>query len=474
MQTGIERLDDVPVSEREPLLRVNAVSKSFPGVRALYNVNFDLYPGEVHCLIGQNGAGKSTLVKILAGAQLPDSGQIAVRRQTVRFRGPIEAKEAGIACIFQELSVVGGLTVGENIVLGAEPGNMARFDARAAEKVARRILAGIGFGDLDVTARVAGLSPAQKQAVMIAKALHSSAQIIIMDEPTSPLEEKEVRKLFDVIATLKAQGHGIIYVSHKMREIDEIADRITILKDGHCVATRSRGEASGRELVRLMVGHDLSDVFPPKTRRIGKPILEVKALTGPALCDINFVVHSGEILGVAGLAGAGRTELLRALFGAEEVNSGRILVDGAELRPNSVRAAISAGVALVPEERRAQGIVGALSVFDNLLLPWNEFPDRRRDKADAKIVATGMLAKLDVRTPSIGQRVSLLSGGNQQKVVLGKWLLMQTSVLLLDEPTLGHRHRHKARNLQHHTGSRGGRLGDSSRLVRASGSHWVV
>ncbi len=437
MQTSAEKLHDDQVSEKQPLLRVDKISKSWPGVRALSEVSFDLYPGEVHCLIGENGAGKSTLVKILAGALQPDSGQIELGGQIIRFRGPSEAKAAGIACIFQELSVVGGLTVAENIVLGAEPGKLGQFDVGAAEQVAGEILAGIGFDDLDVHARVAGLSSAQKQAVMIAKALNSSARVIIMDEPTSPLEEQEVRKLFDVIAKLKAQGHGIIYVSHRMREIDEIADRITVLKDGGWVATRKNGEASNRELVSLMVGRDFSDVFPPKAQHVGKPVLEVSGLTGAALHDISFVVHSGEVLGVAGLVGAGRTELLRTIFGAEEVRAGRIAIDGVELQPNSVHAAIRAGVALVPEERRAQGIVGALSVFDNLVLPWNEFPARRRENSSAKTVATEMVAKLDVRTPSINQRVSLLSGGNQQKVVLGKWLLMQTSVLLLDEPTRG-------------------------------------
>lgn len=420
------------------VLRVDRVSKSYPGVHALSEVNFDLYPGEVHCLIGENGAGKSSLVKILAGAQQPDSGRILIKGEAVRFRGPADAKKAGIACIFQELSVVSGLTVAENVVLGAEPGAMGQFDARTAETLSRDSLERIGFAGLDPRGRVAGLSPAEKQAVMIAKALHSAARVIIMDEPTSPLEKQEVDKLFDTIARLKAQGVGIVYISHKMGEIAEIGDRVTVFKDGRNVGTRIQGESSPRELVRMMVGRDLTDVFPRKLGKFGRPVLEVGSLGGPALSDISFTVRAGEIVGIAGLAGAGRTELLRTLFGAEPRHRGSVLVDGTELPSGSIQAAIRAGVGMVPEERRTQGIVGVLSVLDNLLLPWNQFRDRRRDnKLGGHKVAGKMVRELAVRASSVGQRANLLSGGNQQKVVLGKWLVMRTGVLLLDEPTRG-------------------------------------
>ncbi|MCX5516293.1 sugar ABC transporter ATP-binding protein [Kaistia algarum] len=420
-----------------PLLSVAGLSKHFPGVKALTDVSFDLRPGEVHCLIGENGAGKSTFVKIIAGAQRPDAGTIHVRGDSVTLNGPRDAKALGLAFIFQELSVVDGLTVAENIVLGDEPGRGVRFDRRAAEAIAADLLAGIGFGQLDPATRVGRLSTAEKQAVMIAKALCANADIIVMDEPTSPLEEQEVRRLFEIIARLKAAGKGIVYVSHKMREIDEIGDRVTIFKDGRKVATLARGEAEPRELVRLMVGRDLGDIFPAKGRRPGRVVLAAEKLSGARIRDVSLTVRAGEIVGIAGLVGAGRTELMRSIFGADTVVSGSVTVDGAPLGANSIRGAIRSGLGLVPEERRAQGIVGVLSVFDNLLLPWNEFPASRRETGAPQAVAQRTAETMDVRTPSLAQRISLLSGGNQQKVVVGKWLTMNTKVLLLDEPTRG-------------------------------------
>jgi ABC-type sugar transport system ATPase subunit len=423
--------------EGQPVLQAFGLSKQFPGVRALSGVDFDLRRGEVHCLIGENGAGKSTFVKILAGATEPDSGEVHVRGAKAELNGPRDAKELGLAFIFQELSVVDGLTVAENIVLGSEPGTRGRFDAKSATETARNILLGIGFDTLDPDMRVGRLSTAEKQAVMIAKALCANADVIVMDEPTSPLEEQEVRRLFQVIATLKAQGKGIIYVSHKMREIEEIGDRVTVFKDGAKVATLTRAEASPRELIRLMVGRDLGDIFPLKEQAPGAEVLRVRGLSGARVRDIDLAVHAGEIVGVAGLVGAGRTELLRSIFGADEVLQGTVSVDGKIVAANSVRAAIAAGIGLVPEERRGQGIVGVLSVFDNVLLPWREFPESRRDNGAPETVARQAVESMDVKTPSIQQRISLLSGGNQQKVVVGKWLTMKTRVLLLDEPTRG-------------------------------------
>ncbi|MBN8997744.1 MAG: sugar ABC transporter ATP-binding protein [Rhizobiales bacterium] len=420
-----------------PLLRVAGLSKQYPGVRALNEVDFDLVPGEVHCLIGENGAGKSTLVKIIAGAQKPDRGTIEVRGQKTEIQSPRHAKDLGLAFIFQELSVVNGLTVAENVVLGSEPGSAGRFDKAAAVATTRQALAGIGFDSLDPNARVGTLSTAEKQAVMIAKALCANADVIVMDEPTSPLEEQEVQKLFAVIATLKAQGKGIIYVSHKMREIETIGDRVTVFKDGARVATLPRSAISPRELIRLMVGRDLGDIFPAKARTPGRAILEVRGLSGARIHDVDLTVRAGEIVGVAGLVGAGRTELLRSIFGADPVAQGEIRVDGERLHANAVRAAIRAGLGLVPEERRAQGIVPVLSVFDNVLLPWNEFPASRRFKGTPDAVASRAIDSMSVKTPSLAQRISALSGGNQQKVVVGKWLTMNTRLLLLDEPTRG-------------------------------------
>lgn len=420
-----------------PLLDVRDMSKAFPGVQALSRVDFDVYAGEVHCLIGENGAGKSTLVKILAGAQSSDSGTIHLGGQSVKFDSPLDAQNAGIACIFQELNVVGGLTIAENIVLGSEPSSFGFFDQRAAQKIARTLLDEIGFPELIETRLCSSLSTAEKQAVMIAKTLRQNAQIIIMDEPTSPLEEAEVRKLFNVIQKLKAAGKGVVYVSHKMREIDELGDRVTVFKDGAKVATLERGAASTEEFVSLMVGRRIEDMFPERKHASGEVVLRASNLSGPTISDVSFEVRRGEILGIGGLVGSGRTELLWSLFGAELVTSGTLLIDGTEVALNSTPASIKAGLALVPEERRSQGIVPVLSVFDNASLVWDEFPDRRAN-SDTKPKAVGdAIERLNVKTPSLSQRIDKLSGGNQQKVILSKWLLANTTVMLLDEPTRG-------------------------------------
>lgn len=420
-----------------PLLSALGITKSFPGVRALAGVDFTLSAGEVHCLIGENGAGKSTLVKILAGVQGPDEGDIKIDGEHASLSSPLAAQHAGIACIFQELNVVRGLSVAENVVLGSEPRRGGFFDRRTARAEARRLLDDIGFGDLDETLLCGRLSTAHKQAVMVAKALRQNARIIIMDEPTSPLEDAEVKKLFDVIARLKAAGKGIIYVSHKMREIEYLGDRVTVFKDGERVTTVSRGEATTDDLVRSMVGRSIEDMFPTKNHPIGEIALEARNLESASLSDVSLSVRSGEILGVAGLVGAGRTELLRTLFGADPHVSGDVIVGDTPLQRNSTSAAIKAGLALVPEERRTQGIVPVLSVFENAGLVWDEFPSRRASSATKRIAIGDATRKLSVKTPSLSQRIDKLSGGNQQKVVLSKWLLAQTKVMLLDEPTRG-------------------------------------
>jgi len=420
-----------------PMLSVTGLSKSFPGVQALRSVDFDLRPGEVHCLIGENGAGKSTLVKILAGVQMADRGTILLGGEEVSFVSPVAAQDAGIACIFQELNVVGGLTVAENIMLGAEPGRFGSVDKKASKERARALLDSVGFHELDVTRMCADLSSAEKQAVMIAKALRQNARIIMMDEPSSPLEELEVRKLYEVIARLKAASKGIIYVSHKMREINELGDRITVFKDGAKVATLDRGEADSEGLVRLMVGRQLTERFPTKNREPQAAVLRVRGLTGPRVQGVDLDLRAGEILGIAGLVGAGRTELLRTIFGADRRLAGKVELDGKPVRANSIPAAIAAGFSLVPEERRSQGIVPVLGVGDNASFVWDEFPGRRVDRATRRETALRMVEKLNVKTQGLDQRISSLSGGNQQKVVLGKWLSMNTRVVLLDEPTRG-------------------------------------
>jgi ABC-type sugar transport system ATPase subunit len=420
-----------------PLLEVQGLAKSYPGVKALSDVDLNVRAGEVHCLIGENGAGKSTMVKIITGVVRPDAGKILIGGHLVELATPTDAQEAGVACIFQELNVVGGLTIAENIVLGDEPRRAGLFHGQAARKIARRLLDEIGFQGLDEGRLCRGLSPAEKQAVMIARALRQNARIIIMDEPTSPLEEAEVRNLFDVIGQLKAAGKGIIYVSHKMREIDELADRVTVFKDGARVATLNRGEADAAELVRLMVGRPMSDMFPARPHAIGDVVLQARGLTGPRLSAIDLTLHRGEVLGIAGLVGAGRTELLRALFGAESLTAGEIRVGDRVVALNSIAASIGAGMALVPEERRSQGIVPVLTVGDNIGLVWDQFPGRRSSAGPRHSAIAQVIASLRVRTPTAAQRIDKLSGGNQQKAVFGKWLLTRTKILLLDEPTRG-------------------------------------
>jgi len=420
-----------------PLLNVKELSKAFPGVQALSSVDFEVNSGEVHCLIGENGAGKSTLVKILAGAQSPDSGSIALSGREVDFSNPLEAQQAGIACIFQELNVVGGLSIAENIVLGSEPTRYGFFDRNTALKIARQLLSTIGFPELDETRLCGSLSTAEKQAVMIARALRQNAQVIVMDEPTSPLEDAEVRKLFSVILQLKAAGKGIVYVSHKMREIDELGDRVTVFKDGVRVATLDRGQASTDDLVRLMVGRQIDQMYPEMKRTLAGVVLRVSNLSGPTIKDVSFEVRRGEILGIGGLIGSGRTELLRSLFGAESVTCGKIEVSGVAVTLNSTAASIRSGFALVPEERRTQGIVPVMSVFDNASLVWDEFPGRRANSLSKSTAIRAAIERLNVKTPSLSQRIDKLSGGNQQKVVLSKWLLANTAVMLLDEPTRG-------------------------------------
>jgi ABC-type sugar transport system ATPase subunit len=420
-----------------PLLDVRNLSKAFPGIQALSSVDFDVYLGEVHCLIGENGAGKSTLVKILAGAQPSDSGTVHLNGESVTFGSPLDAQNAGIACIYQELNVVGGLSIAENIVLGSEPSSMGFFDQSAAQKIARGLLDEIGFPELDETRLCRSLSTAEKQAVMIAKTLRSNAKIIIMDEPTSPLEKTEVRKLFDVIQKLKAAGKGVVYVSHKMHEIDELGDRITVFKDGVKVATLERGAASTKEFVRLMVGRRIEDMFPKRDCVLEDVVLQASNLSGPTIKDISFDVRRGEILGIGGLVGSGRTELLRSLFGAELLTGGTLTINGSQIALNSTRKSIQAGLAFVPEERRTQGIFPMLTVFDNASLVWDEFPDGRASSDPKSKAIANAIERLSVKTPSLAQRIDKLSGGNQQKVVLSKWLLAKTSVMLLDEPTRG-------------------------------------
>jgi ABC-type sugar transport system ATPase subunit len=429
-----EDLDNDPSSL---LVRMHGISKNFTGVAALDRVDFELRPGEVHALIGENGAGKSTLVKILAGAHQPDNGTIEVNGRQVNINNPQDSQQAGIAFIFQELSVVNGLSVAENIMIGHEPRKGLFFDFQEARKGALQVLTQIGFENLNPDELVKSLSVAEKQGVMIARALYLNAQVVVMDEATSSLDGDEVDDLFEVINNLRSQGKSIIYVSHRMSEVFRIADRVTIFKDGKRVGTHRIQDVTERDLVRMMVGRQVNVRFPPKARIPGKVVLKVENLENKNLQNISFELREGEVLAIAGLVGSGRTELLRAIFGIDKLWDGRVNCDGQDIPITSAKQAIQSGIALVPEDRLNQGIVSRQSVSTNLAMIWTQFPHLRRQVEKEDSLAERLVQQLSIKTPTIQQIIAYLSGGNQQKVVVGKWLAIQSKILLLDEPTRG-------------------------------------
>ncbi len=423
------------------VLEIRNVSKRFPGVRALENVNLSLLPGEVLGLIGENGAGKSTLMKILAGIERPDSGAILVEGRGAQFHSVRDAMRQGISLIHQELNLSDNLDVGANVFLGREPLRFGLIDSRRVHTEAQPYLDCIG---LKVSSRdlVSGLSIGRQQMVEIAKALSIRSRVLIMDEPTSSLSQHETENLFRVIKDLRTQGVSIIYISHRLREIEELADRVSVLRDGQNAGELARGEISHDRMVRLMVGRDLSQFYARRPHRAGDPILEAEDLRTVAhpKHGLTFSVRAGEIVGVAGLVGAGRTELLRGLFAIDPRMGGVMRVGGQAVQPRSPAEAIRAGLALVPEDRKQQGIILEMAVRQNLSLAAlgrHQRPGGFLNRVFENELAATMISKLNIRTPSSEQRVQFLSGGNQQKVVLGKWLALKPRVLLLDEPTRG-------------------------------------
>ncbi len=436
-------MSEVPQSET-PLLRMRGITKRFPGVVALQGVSLSLKAGEVLALMGENGAGKSTLMKILGGVQPPDEGEISIDGVPVTLSGVKDSKAQGIALIHQELMLAPNLDITSNIFLGNEgakgglfgPLNRPKMNTRAAELIAR-----VGLR-LPVTTPVSRLTAGQMQMVEIAKALLTKARIIIMDEPTSSLASAESEQLFKIIRQLKADGIGIIYISHRMQEVMDLSDRITVLRDGRYVGDLNRAEATHDKVVAMMVGRELSNqYFPEKRERTSTaPMLEVKDLVVPGAPDrASFTARKGEILGFAGLIGAGRTELMEAIFGATPALSGTMKLDGQDYLPKEPRKAIDSGVYLAPEDRKRHGLVLPMSVAQNTSLPnvssYAKFGwlDRKTEQD----VAENGVKRLRTKTPSIKQAVVNLSGGNQQKVVLAKWLAMAPKVLILDEPTRG-------------------------------------
>jgi len=422
-------------------LEASGICKSFPGVRALHEVSLQAFPGEVLALLGENGAGKSTLMKILAGVQRPDAGGILVDGVEVAIASVQDAMRHGIALIHQELNLATNLSVGANIFLGREPNRYGWIDEAAIAQEARRVLGLVGL-DLDPSREVGDLTLGQQQLVEIAKALSVNARILILDEPTSSLSTRETERLFEVMSELRGRGVGLIYISHRLAEIQRMADRVTVLRDGVNAGALSRNEITHDAMVRLMVGRDVSRVYQRTPGQPGPVVLEVNALRTAAnpTQTVSFQVRAGEIVGLSGLIGAGRTELLEAMFGVLPAVSGEVRVEGKAVKPEHPRDAVLGGLALVPEDRKKQGVVLAESVRRNLSLASLE-RDRLRglfvNMEAESAITTQMIRELRIKTPGEEQPVRFLSGGNQQKVVIGKWLAMSPRVFLLDEPTRG-------------------------------------
>ena len=425
----------------EFVLEMCNVTKRFPGVLALNNVQFSLRPGEVHCLVGENGAGKSTLMKIVAGAQPMDSGEIILSEGPVAIHSPHHAQQLGISMIYQEFNLSPYLSVAENIFLGREPrlGGTPFINWKKMYADAREVLGRIRV-DLDVRKPVNECSVAQQQMVEIGKAISFNSKIIVMDEPSATLTEHELRALFDLIRTLRRQGIGLIYISHRLEEIFEIGDRVTVMRDGEYVGTNGVCDVTRDDIIRMMVGRELKDEFPKETFERGAERLRVEGLTRHgAFSNVSFATHCGEIVALTGLVGAGRTEVARAIFGADRIDGGQIHLDGKPVAVRSPQDAIRQGIGLLTEDRKGQGLVLGMTVRENTTLANLRslvkflFVNRREERS----VTEKYVRELQIKTPSIEQVVQNLSGGNQQKVVLAKWLFTQSKFLIFDEPTRG-------------------------------------
>jgi ribose transport system ATP-binding protein len=434
VDVSLVHLDATP-----PLIEVRGLSKAFPGVQALVGVDLEIRGGEVHAIVGENGAGKSTLMKILAGIYQPDSGNLLLDGQPARLSGPRQAMALGIGMIHQELNLAPNLSVAENILLGRAPTRLGLVDWRRLDLQTRSLLDRLGI-DLDVRSTVEDLSVARQQMVEIAKALSLNARVIIMDEPTSALTERETATLFQIIGRLKAEGVAVVYISHRLEEIFRVADRVTVLRDGQLVGSSMVASTTPAQLIGMMVGRELTALYPKESAEIGAPVLEVRHLRrAGVLHGVSFVLRQREILGLAGLVGAGRTELVRAIFGADPIDGGEVLIDGKVVHIRGPREAIQLGIGFVTEDRKLHGLVLGMTVRENATLA--SLSDVSRfgliDFARERTITSDYVRQLDIRTPSVEHEVNTLSGGNQQKVVLAKWLATRPRILILDEPTRG-------------------------------------
>jgi rhamnose transport system ATP-binding protein len=423
------------------ILGIQDVDKSFGGVKALSGVSFAVHPGEVHALVGENGAGKSSLIKILSGAHRPDCGVLTVMGQRVERYDPQLARALGIAVIYQQPALLPDLSVAENLAFSAELGHpLRRVDWAGRYRRAGALLERIGLA-IDPSTPVRQLSMSEKQLVEIARALGGEARVLILDEPTAALSTLEVRRLLQIVGELRAGGLGIVYVSHRLEEVFEIADRVSVLRDGAVVAMRRTAELDRAELIRLMVGRELSTVFPKRAVAPGAALLEARGVgcSASGIEDASFTVHAGEIFGIFGLVSSGRTELARILFGITPADEGVLLLRGAPVRIGSPGEAVAHGIAYVPEDRRQHGVIPEMSVAANTTLSILRSLGRGGliDRAREDQIAGTYVARFAVKTPSLATEVGTLSGGNQQKVALARWLATAPSVLILDEPTQG-------------------------------------
>jgi ribose transport system ATP-binding protein len=414
------------------------VVKEYPGVTALAGVSFDLIPGEVHAIMGENGAGKSTLIKTITGAIKPTSGSVIFNNQELPSGDPRAVIDLGISAIYQELSLFSELTVTENIFYGNEIYKGLVLDKKSMNQKARELLESLG-AEIDPTVQVKSLSIGFQQLVELAKAVSKQCQLLIMDEPTAPLTNQEVKFMYEAVRRLQSQGVTIIYVSHRLNEVFDLCDRVTILRDGQYISTQPISEVTEDELIRLMVGRTITNEYPPRLHPIGGPQLKVNKLNSALVSDVSFTLNKGEILGLAGLVGAGRTEIARLIFGADAIDSGEVWLDNKRLAVKTPHDAIKAGIGLLPEDRKTQGALLSMSISDNVSYSClSRFAKRGIIQPEIEREFTQeFVKKLNVKTPSIDQLVGNLSGGNQQKVVLAKWLLNDCSVLIFDEPTRG-------------------------------------
>jgi ribose transport system ATP-binding protein len=423
------------------VVRMEKIEKRFGGVTALNKVDFSANGGEIHALLGENGAGKSTLMKILAGAIQKDAGKIFINGREVSINSPKQGQDLGISVIYQEFALAKHLTAAENIFIDNLGEGKRLIDWKRLKQRAASVLTEMGFGDIDVSKPVSELTVAYQQVVEICKAISRDARVLIFDEPTAVLTSKEVEKLFDIMLKLKNKGICIIYISHRLDEVFRISDRITILKDGNNVTTLQAAETNKNSVVTYMIGRDLSEFFPERKACIGDVVMKVEKLNaGGMVKNINFEVRAGEVLGFAGLIGAGRTETMRAIFGADRKDSGTVYLNGAAQKISSPKKAVEIGIGMVPEDRKQQGILLDMPIrINGTLSSLQEFATSigilRHKKEINKV--TDMINQLTVKTPSCNNSASSLSGGNQQKVALMKWLIAQCKVLVFDEPTRG-------------------------------------